>query len=235
MDDRSSVQASSRQSAPQFSPLLPAGVAAAESTTTVSDATLTVTERALIASAVPDRVREFATGRWCARQALSKLGIVGFSLLADPSRAPIWPEGIVGSITHVNGFCAAVVGPADEFAGIGIDAEHESCVTPNLWPHLFTAEERAWLVQLPDEQRYRMAALLFSAKESFYKCQYQFAKKWLDFTSVRVTVEGDRWRVSPASTGSLDWIRDSFSGRFAFADQRVHTSIVVRASALIHS
>src|SRR5690349_11778202 len=65
MDDRSSVQTSSRQPAPQFSPLLPAGVAAVESTTTVSDATLTVTERALIACAVPDRVREFATGRWC--------------------------------------------------------------------------------------------------------------------------------------------------------------------------
>lgn len=48
-------------------------------------------------------------------------------------------------------------------------------------------------------------------KESFYECQYQFAKEWLDFTSVRVTVEGDRWRVSPASTGSLDWIRDSFT------------------------
>jgi 4'-phosphopantetheinyl transferase EntD len=69
--------------------LLPAGVAAVESTTSVSDATLTVTERALVASAVPDRVREFATGRWCALQSLSKLGIVGFSLLADPSRAPI--------------------------------------------------------------------------------------------------------------------------------------------------
>jgi hypothetical protein len=67
-------------------------------------------------------------------------------------------------------------------------------------------------------------------KESFYKCQYQFAKEWLDFTSVRVTVEGDRWRVSPASSGSLDWIRDSFSGRFAFANQRVHTSMVVRAA-----
>lgn len=105
VEDRSSVQASSRQSAPQFSPLLPTGVAAVESTTTVSDATLTVTERALVASAVPDRVREFATGRWCARQTLSKLGIVGFSPLADPSRAPIWPEGIAGTITHVNGFC----------------------------------------------------------------------------------------------------------------------------------
>lgn len=230
MDDRSSMQALSRQSAPQFSPLLPAGVAAVESTTTVSDATLTVTERALIASAVPDRVREFATGRWCARQALSKLGIVGFSLLADSSRAPIWPEGIVGSITHVNGFCAAAVGRTDEFAGIGIDVEHESAVTADLWPLLFTVEERAWLVQLADEQRDRMAALLFSAKESFYKCQYQFRKQWLDFTSVRVTVEGDCWKVCPASSKSLDWIHDSFIGRFSFVNQRVYTSIVVRAA-----
>ena len=105
VNDRSSVQASSQQSAPRFFQLLPAGVAAVESMTTVSDATLTVTERALVASAVPDRVREFATGRWCARQALSKVGIVGFALLADPSRTPIWPEGIVGSGTHVNGLC----------------------------------------------------------------------------------------------------------------------------------
>lgn len=168
VDDRSSVQAPSRQSAPQFSPLLPAGVAAVESTTTVSDATLTVTERALVASAVPDRVREIATGRWCARQALSKLGIVGFSLLADPSRPPIWPEGI-------------------------------------------------------GRKRYPRERILSSANTSS-------GKSGSTSPSVRVTVEGDRWRVSRASIGSLDWIHDSFSSRFAFANQRLHTSMVVRAA-----
>src|SRR5438876_615194 len=64
-------------------------------------------ERALVAGASPVRRREFTAGRVCARDALQQLGGPRCAILRDPSRAPIWPEGFVGSISHAAGYCVA--------------------------------------------------------------------------------------------------------------------------------
>lgn len=56
-------------------------------------------ERALVARAVPKRRDEYAAGRNCARAALARLGVHDFALLAGSAREPIWPEGVIGSMT----------------------------------------------------------------------------------------------------------------------------------------
>jgi hypothetical protein len=66
-------------------------------------------ELRLMASAVPRRRAEFAAGRACARAALRRLGINGWPLLVGSKREPLWPAGVVGSITHTDGLVAAAV------------------------------------------------------------------------------------------------------------------------------
>src|SRR6202165_5059978 len=73
--------------------------------------------------ATQKRQREFLAGRWCAEQALQRLGAGSTHVAMAADRAPIWPDGVVGSITHTGNFAAAAVAWAADIAGLGIDSE----------------------------------------------------------------------------------------------------------------
>ncbi|WP_423832395.1 hypothetical protein [Streptomyces manipurensis] len=74
------------------------------------------------------RRAQFATARACARRALAGLGREPVALLPGPGGAPQWPSGVVGSITHCEGYRAAVAAPAGVVAALGIDAEPAGAV-----------------------------------------------------------------------------------------------------------
>jgi len=80
-------------------------------------------EEDLVASAADGRRSEFVTARRCARRALAKLGLPSMPIRQGPSREPLWPAGIAGSITHCAGYRAAAVAELAALAGLGIDAE----------------------------------------------------------------------------------------------------------------
>ncbi|WP_445444601.1 4'-phosphopantetheinyl transferase family protein [Clavibacter sp. km3a] len=101
--------------------LLPGSVVVATADHDV-DGVLVGDERDAVATALPARRAEFTTGRVLARRALDALGIRPASIPAARSGAPVWPPGVVGSITHCVGLRACAVGRRDEHAGIGIDA-----------------------------------------------------------------------------------------------------------------
>jgi 4'-phosphopantetheinyl transferase EntD len=64
-------------------------------------------ELPLIAGAGIKRQQEFCSGRFCAHQALDRLGYHDIPLLADQYGAPVWPCGITGSISHSGGIAVA--------------------------------------------------------------------------------------------------------------------------------
>jgi len=80
-------------------------------------------ELALVQDAIPQRQREFSRGRFCAHEAIRRLGESASPILAEVSRNPIWPRGLLGSITHCKGYTAAIVGRTSDYGGIGIDVE----------------------------------------------------------------------------------------------------------------
>lgn len=172
--------------APQVAALFPPGVVAAELRGEGDPALLSVGERQGVERFVPKRLKEFAAGRTCARLALQELGISGFSLLPAPDRRPLWPPGVTGSITHTEGYCVAVVARCSQIRSLGIDSEGIEAVHEELWPHICGAAELAWLKQLRPERRQACAALIFAAKECFYKCQYPVTGEWLDFSAVAI-------------------------------------------------
>lgn len=127
-------------------------------------------EEALIAGASERRRREFAEARACAREALAALGVAAGPIPATPDGAPVWPEGVVGSITHKGGYRAAVVAFRSQIAGIGIDAEPDQRLPDGV---LETIASPAELDQVESllERRAGLAwdRLLFCAKEASVK------------------------------------------------------------------
>jgi len=166
--------------------LFPPGVAAAELRTPGDASLLYPAETQAVAAAVPKRIGEFAAGRLCARAAMARFGIEQFALRVARDRRPLWPDRLVGSITHTQGFCAAVVGERAHFAGLGIDAERVDAVGSHLWPGICGPGELHWIASLPVQERVRAATLIFCAKEAFYKCQYPLTGEWLSFSDVRI-------------------------------------------------
>ncbi len=159
-------------------------------------------EAAHLGRAVAKRVGEFAAGRLCARRALAEFGIRDFPIRAADDRQPIWPQAMVGSITHTGGLCVAVVAERRHCIAMGIDSEVVGDVNTDIWSTICLATELAWIASLPAAEQAAAAALIFSAKEAFYKCQYPLTSEWLYFDAVRVeaVVWGDPrggFRVTP--------------------------------------
>ena len=171
-----------------FAALFPAGVAAAELRGRGDASRLMPEEARTVERAVPKRIQEFAAGRQCARRALAELGRFDVPIPVGQDRQPVWPSGVVGSITHTAGLCAAVVAESSRLVALGVDTEIAGAVKPELWQTVCVADESAWISGLPPGERAAAVTLLFSAKEAFYKCQYPLLGERLSFDDLGVTV-----------------------------------------------
>src|SRR5699024_2591462 len=89
--------------------ILPAAVRTAERRTDATEAILFPAEAEAIGNALPKRRAEFTAGRWCARQALTELGLPPTPVERGDHGSPCWPDGVVGSITHCDGYRPAAV------------------------------------------------------------------------------------------------------------------------------
>ena len=194
------MKSESVNAAPRIAALFAPGAVAFETRDTFDANTLLPQEQQFLARAVPKRVHEFAGGRACARAALAQLGFNGIALPVGAARAPVWPPGITGSITHTGGFCAAVVATTTRLRALGLDVEVADSVKPHLWPRICGPEELATLQSTDPQGAIAAATLLFSAKEAFYKCQHFLTGQWLGFCDVSISVEADEFTVRPTRT-----------------------------------
>lgn len=140
-----------------------------------------------IASAAPHRQREFVAGRLIARTLSDQLDLPPAPLRRAEDRAPLWPADRVGSLSHCDTLCAAAIGIPTAIRSVGIDIETIGRVEPKLWPTLFTEREAGYFRSLPPERVALETTLFFSAKESFYKCQYPLTQSWVGFQDVEMT------------------------------------------------
>lgn len=149
--------------------------------------TLTFFEKAIVQSAGEKRQRDFSTGRFCAKKALEKFGLSHIDILTGAGKEPLWPPGIVGSISHSGKLAGAVVAKADDVMAVGMDIETIGGVKPGMWDLIFTAHEQAFLNGLANnDEIWLFSTLLFSFKESFYKLQYPLTALFLDFKDVEI-------------------------------------------------
>jgi 4'-phosphopantetheinyl transferase EntD len=180
--------------------LFPPDVVAAELRRPGDSSFLHQEEAVSVARAVPKRVGEFAAGRLCARRALAEFGITEFALKMAPDRVPVWPDSMVGSISHTRGFGAAVVAERRRFSALGLDVEAAGGVKRELWRHICVPAESDWLESLPEPARACAATLVFCAKEAFYKCQYPVTGERMSFADLCVTLpEAGSWNGAVAA------------------------------------
>ncbi|WP_338483136.1 4'-phosphopantetheinyl transferase superfamily protein [Streptomyces sp. SCSIO 75703] len=149
-------------------------------------------EEALVARAVAKRRREFTAVRSCARRAMEKLGVAPQAVLSGERGAPLWPAGLVGSMTHCDGYCAAALVRATELVSLGIDAEPDGPLPDGVLSAVALPEEarrlRTLAARAPGVHWER---LLFSAKESVYKAWFPLTGAWLDFMEADIEISVD--------------------------------------------
>jgi len=159
-----------------------------------------------IASAAPPRRREFLAGRLIARMLSDQLGLPPAPLRRADDRCPVWPADRVGSLSHCDTLCAAAIGTSHAIRSVGIDIETIGRVEPKLWPTLFTEREAGYFRSLPPERVALETTLFFSAKESFYKCQYPLTQSWVGFQDVEVARIGEQLlAITPTSGTPQPW------------------------------
>lgn len=160
-------------------------------------------EAAVIGNAVDKRRREFRTVRACARDALGQLGWPPAPILPGEQGAPRWPAGVVGSMTHCDGYRASAVARAADMASLGIDAEPNAALPDGVLGLISLPAERVMLATLAAATAGACAAraggvrgaagpcwdrILFSAKESVYKAWFPLTRRWLSFEEAAVTI-----------------------------------------------
>jgi 4'-phosphopantetheinyl transferase EntD len=139
-----------------------------------------------ISAASTARQRDFIAGRRLARAISATLELPPHPLRRGEDRSPVWPDDRAGSLSHGKRLCAAAIGKRDEIRSVGIDIELVGRVEPKLWPTLFTGREATYFASLESNQVALETALFFSAKETFYKCQYPVTHSWVGFQDVEI-------------------------------------------------
>jgi len=213
--------------------ILPAGTAVVATSGDFLDEPLYPEEEAALGRAVEKRRREFVTARACARRALERLDLPAGPVPAGPKGEPVWPDGVVGSITHCAGYRACALGRTGDLLTIGVDAELDQPLPDGLLPDVALPEERRQLQALSAvEPGVNWDRLLFSIKESVYKAWFPLARQWLGFEDATVRIERSgtfsaQLLVPGPSVGEA--VLDGFAGRWLAADGLLFAAIAMPA------
>ena len=181
-------------------------------------------EREALGEVVDGRRWDWVMGRLCARSALERLGVEPIAVLSGEHGEPLWPEGIVGSITHSLGYAAVAVSQSSQVLSIGIDAEPDEPLPNRVLQRVALDSEQEWVVAGRSTGTVQhMDRLLFSVKESIYKAWYPVAGRWLGFNDVRVEVDvvTNTFEAEMLVEGPLRFVR----GRFAAHDGIIKTAV----------
>lgn len=196
--------------------MLPAGVVASSGAITGDEAPLAAAELPSTARMSPRRLQEFAAGRGHARRALQRLGLRAPHVAVGPGREPLWPSGFVGSISHAGDLVLAVAAPSSALRAIGVDLEPAVPLDADLVHRVCRPEELERLATsgaLP-----KQAKLVFSAKESVYKCIAPRTGLFLEFEDVEILLDARTQRFQVRGHGRAAGVLAAGAIAGAFAE-----------------
>ncbi len=134
-------------------------------------------EQAAVGNAIKKRKTEFSAGRDAARDALGQLGMNSIEIPVGKRRAPVWPVGICGSITHSADLCIAGVSHQSDAASIGIDAEKDVPLKDELRSAILHESELNVCGSKAIE--------LFSMKEALFKTLFPLCSEFFGFHAAK--------------------------------------------------
>ena len=140
-------------------------------------------EAVAFAASVTSVCRASGAARIVARQLLAQVGIKACALPKARGGAPVWPSGVVGSMSHDSCVAVAAVALCRDFSALGIDVEPAEPLPADLLDLVATPQERDRIAEDPLRGR-----LLFAAKEAVYKAVYPLDQTFLDHHDVEVSL-----------------------------------------------
>lgn len=193
-------------------------------------------------TAIPRRQLEFRAGRYCAMRAMSALdaSLSGCQVERSAAGAPMWPEGIVGSIAHCRDLAVAAVASTAHVRAIGIDVEGviSESEARNInrivaWPAEVAHGRGAGLTRL------EALTLVFSAKESIFKCLHPIVGSYFDFHDVRIVavdpVSGTFAARVVRTLGDVVAAKSVLDGRFRMETQLIHTGVALEPGEVVRT
>ena len=174
---------------------------------------------------------DFLAGRYCAAQAIQELDpACTFPVGIQSDGSPLWPAGIVGSITHTEGFISAAVAKTPGWISLGIDSESITVSrTQEAAQSIATPDEERRLIRPGDLSNESAVILIFSSKESVFKCLHPLVRRPFDSAAIRLTAihfpEGSfEFRLTEL-LGQGFPIAYHGQGRFEISQGCVHTAV----------
>lgn len=186
-------------------------------------------EQKLIERSCKKRRQEFKAGRIQAQNILRRLGVKRSPILSGKLRDPLWPEGIVGSISHCDKYCLVAAAKTKDYCSIGIDIENNDPLPGDLERFVCTPIEIEWIRSLKGKDSLlSWSKIIFSAKESAYKCISPILQNFIDFKEAQITFTwpGTAFKVNIASKyeNSSTFYHSSYiNGAFQIIDGYVFT------------
>jgi enterobactin synthetase component D len=186
-------------------------------------------------AAIPKRRTQFRGGRYCAIKAMEALhgSCEARQVGRSATGLPLWPTGVVGSITHTDDFASAAVARTADAIAIGIDTERIMSESQ--------ARSAGGIIAPPAEvahvrtagfSRLEALTLVFSAKESIFKCLYPIVSCYFDFHDVRIMAVDGQHRTFAARLGRT--LSERFAagtileGRFDVEVPWIHTGLALQ-------
>lgn len=173
-----------------------------------------------VKDAVTKRRNEFGAGRMCAQAALELQGTKGFVLVRNPDGSTAWPTGIIGTISHSDLWCGAAVARQSDYAGIGFDIEALDRITHKIAKRVLIDREMDWVSRQPGDENGKWFTLMFSAKESIYKCLSPLVGGDIRFSDAEIIPSVDGRSFKTRLTEKIS--------------SRVPSSLILRGRYLLH-
>ncbi len=143
-----------------------------------------------ISKAPVKRKAEFLAGRLCAHKSLEKIGHGNHSVDIGHNRCPVWPQGVVGSISHTKSTAISMVSCDTHTTGLGVDIENIMC--PDIANKIYTqiidnTEYALYLSEFRQKLEFTLfLTIIFSAKECLFKALYPRVNRYFGFSSARL-------------------------------------------------
>ncbi|MCD6486028.1 MAG: 4'-phosphopantetheinyl transferase superfamily protein [Syntrophobacterales bacterium] len=183
-----------------------------------------------VEKAVTGRRNEFGAGRMCARRALESLGMQECVLARNSDGSTAWPPGIVGAISHSDLWCGAAVARQSDYPGVGFDIETADRVTYNIAKRVLTDSEMDWVDRQAANESRKWFTLIFSAKESIYKCLFPLVGKGIRFHDAEIIPHVDDFSFDVRLTDKIASRIPpllSLRGRYLLYEGEMFTGIVL--------
>ncbi|MGX7873808.1 4'-phosphopantetheinyl transferase family protein [Mesorhizobium sp. ORM6] len=146
----------------------------------------------------PASRRASGTARWIGHGLLADLGIGNAAILRAPSGAPVWPDGITGSLAHDDDMAVAAVSLIGRIASLGLDVEPAQPLPDDLLPIVATNADH-----IGTADRRLAGRILFCAKEAVYKAAYPLDRQILGYEDIAVDLGAGRARTKTGREVSL--------------------------------